>query len=98
MQFLSYKYICTSLLSGKLFYEYLYKNDLIERNNKLDTFVELIRLEDTWEWTKQGEQGIKAHELSSLFNSMSLEEYISKMVTKLSNVEITDFKYDETEN
>lgn len=81
----------------KLFYEYLYQNNFINRTSILDFFVELVRLEDTWEWGKYGEQGVMAHDLAILFNSISKEEYIDRMVRKLTDNENNNFYFDEKE-
>jgi oligoribonuclease NrnB/cAMP/cGMP phosphodiesterase (DHH superfamily) len=68
-----------------LFYEYLKEKGLINGNASLDYFVELTRLEDTWEWKNKGELGQKAHDLAILFNSIGIDEYISKMYSRLIN-------------
>ena len=69
----------------ELFYEYLCASGLISKTNALDSFVELTRLEDTWEWKKTGELGESAHDLAILFNGVGIDEYINKMYSKLSN-------------
>ena len=66
-----------------LFYEYLKEAGLINGTKALDSFAELTRLEDTWEWKKSGELGIKAHDLAILFNAVGLEEYIDRMYSKV---------------
>ena len=67
----------------KLFYEYLVQNDLIDQTEAIKEFVELTRLEDTWEWKKVGNFGKKAHDLAILFNALGIEKYISLMQLKL---------------
>lgn len=69
----------------ELYYEYLIQNNLIEQTEAIKEFVELTRLEDTWEWKKADELGKKAHNLAILFNCIGYEEYISKMTSKLLN-------------
>ena len=66
-----------------LFYDYLFNNGYLTKSPKLDTFVELTRLEDSWEWKKEGSKGIKAHDLAILYNSIGIEKYIESMYQKL---------------
>lgn len=67
-----------------LFYEYLIDNNYIKRTQSLDDFVELTRLEDTWEWKYSGSKGVKAHDLAILFNVIGIDNYISLMTNELS--------------
>lgn len=67
----------------ELFYEYLVQNHLINSSKAHDEFVELTRLEDTWEWKKENSIGEKAHNLAILFNTIGIESYISTMTSKL---------------
>lgn len=78
----------------ELFYEYLVQNNLIKTSKAIDEFVELTRLEDTWEWKNSGTMGEKAHNLAILFNALGIETYISKMISKLRNNRGT-FEFDE---
>ena len=64
-----------------LFYDYLLENSDIEKKENIETYCELTRLEDTWEWKK--ENNLLAHHLSHLFNVLGREEYIDKMVNKI---------------
>lgn len=80
----------------ELFYEYLIQNNLINVNKAIDEFVELTRLEDTWEWKKADKFGEKAHNLAILFNVLGIKNYISRMTTKLLN-DSTSFEFDEKE-
>lgn len=66
-----------------LFYEYLCSEKLIARTIALDEFVELTRIEDTWEWKKMGSQGLKAHDLAILFNGVGIDSYIERILLKL---------------
>ena len=68
-----------------LFYDYLCNNSFILKNKASDEFTELTRLEDVWEWKKHGEFGIKAHDLTYLFNTVKQEKYIEIMVDKIKN-------------
>lgn len=77
-----------------LFYEYLLENNYLKRTNALDTFVEYIRQEDTWDW-KKTENGTLAHDLGILFNIIGKEEFVKQMVEKLK--ENAEFFYTEQE-
>ncbi len=79
----------------ELFYEYLVNNNLINCNKCSDYFVEYTRLEDTWEWINNKEIGIKAHDLSILYNALGREKYISAIIYKLKNDD--NFFYSELE-
>lgn len=79
-----------------LFYEFLVQNKLINASKAIDEFVELTRLEDTWEWKKSGDIGEKAHDLAILFNALGIEKYISTITSKLLN-NSTSFEFDEQE-
>lgn len=82
---------------SELFYEYLCKNGLINKTSLLDFFVELVRLEDTWEWGSNGDKGIMAHDLAILFNSINREEYVDRMIKKLTNIVNNEFVFDDYE-
>lgn len=69
----------------ELFYEYLIQNNLIINTPAISEFVELTRLEDTWEWKGLGADGEQAHDLAILFNAIGLNNYISSMTSKLLN-------------
>lgn len=77
-----------------LFYAYLCSAGLLLRTKALDEFVELTRLEDTWEWKKTGEQGLKAHDMAILFNGIGIDSYIESMFIKVhtndSSIEFTE--------
>ena len=66
-----------------LFYEYLVMNGLLSKTTSLDEFVELTRLEDTWEWKKTGKKGLKAHDLAILLNGIGLKDYIESIYAKI---------------
>ncbi len=67
----------------ELFYEYLIQHNLITNTPIIKDFVELTRLEDTWEWQNKGKFGIMAHDLAIYFNIVGPEAYISNITTKL---------------
>lgn len=80
----------------QLFYEYLVRNNFIDSTNIIKEFVELTRLEDTWEWKKAGIVGVKAHDLAILFNALGIEKYISTMQSKiLDNPKAFEFSKEE---
>lgn len=78
-----------------LFYEYLVNNNLIKTNKAINEFVELTRLEDTWQW-KKVKNGEKAHDLAILLNIIKTEKYISKMIERLKN-NPENFEFDKKE-
>ena len=79
-----------------LFYEYLIQNNLIINTMSISEFVELTRLEDTWEWKNSGIVGEQAHDLAILFNAIGLNNYVSSMTSKLLNNPIS-FELSEEE-
>ena len=68
-----------------LFYEYLRQNNLISLTTAISEFVELTRLEDTWEWKKNSQDGERAHDLAILFNAIGIDEYLGQMTLNLVN-------------
>ncbi|MCI8498033.1 MAG: hypothetical protein HFG33_01340 [Bacilli bacterium] len=80
----------------ELFYEYLIQNNLIVNTTAISEFVELTRLEDTWEWKNSGPIGEQAHGLAILFNAIGLNNYVSSMISKLLNNPIS-FELSEEE-
>ena len=80
----------------ELFYRHLCSKGYLKNNEILDEFVELTRLEDSWDWKEDTRYGIKAHELAILFNSFGdTGVYIDSMVNKLSFCEV--FNYSDME-
>ena len=80
----------------RLFYDYLCRNNFLKRSVLLDDFVELTRLEDTWEWGKNGKFGVMAHDLAILFNSITREEYIERILNKMNDFN-EHFKFNKEE-
>ena len=76
----------------EIFYKYLIDNNYLNSTNALDTFVEFTRLEDTWEWKKEGIP--KAHDLSILFNEVGIDKYIELV---LENLKEKEFKFTNLE-
>ena len=68
-----------------LFFKYLSNNNYLAPTNSLKQFVELTRLEDTWEWKNADDFGKTAHDLAILFNSIGIEKYVSKMIQIILN-------------
>ncbi len=79
-----------------LFYEYLVKNHAIHQSKALDEFVELTRLEDTWEWKQAGHMGQKAHDLAILLNALGKEGYLRTIISKRLD-SMNSFKFTEKE-
>ena len=79
-----------------LFYEFLCSNGLLSKTKVLDEFVELTRLEDTWEWKNTGDQGLKAHDLAILLNELGINDYIKSIILKIKN-KGNSFEFTETE-
>jgi oligoribonuclease NrnB/cAMP/cGMP phosphodiesterase (DHH superfamily) len=76
-----------------LFYEYLLANGLMKSTPVLDTFVELVRLYDTWEWETHDNQ--QAKRLNELFYMVSIDEFEAKMKERIEGSE--QFFFDEFE-
>lgn len=99
------KYLFTTIMeaddNGKkrcgteMFYEYLCNEGLINKTKTLDFFVELTRLEDTWEWKHDLNYGVKAHDLAILFNGLGIKSYIDHMITHISNNTNLEFTNEE---
>ena len=77
----------------QIYYEFLVNNGFLKSNNILDQFVELVRLEDTYEYKKYNRED--AHDLAILFNSIGMDEYINRMINKIKNND--SFSFDEYE-
>ena len=75
----------------EIFYNYLIDNNFINKSDIIDTYVELTRLEDTWEWKKNNRE--KAHDLAILFNEIGIEKYIDTIINVLKTKK--SFKLDE---
>ncbi|TYR81730.1 phosphoesterase [Priestia megaterium] len=56
-----------------LFYTYLLENNLLNRTDMLDEYVELVRLFDTWDWFH--EENEKAKRLNHLYYLIPHEEF-----------------------
>lgn len=77
-----------------LFYQYLCEQGLLKESLDDQTWVELTRLYDTWEWTNVGNQ--KADNLNTLALAVGREEYITRLLGNHSPFE--KFVFDEEEN
>ena len=78
-----------------VYYKYLLENNLIERNDCIDRFVECVTREDLWTW-KDNNDTI-AHDLSILFNSIGYEKYIKLLTNKLLTYDKFIFSKEEQE-
>lgn len=65
----------------ELFYEYILCHQYLEKKSSIRKYVEFTRLEDTWEWKKEGIED--AHNLTHIFNHLGRDEYIEYVVKKL---------------
>ncbi len=80
-----------------LFYNYLVKNNLIDKDNHIvEFFANLIRLYDTWEWINKYNEP-KARDLSLLFNVVGANSFINLMYKKLQD-ENNVFSFNEIES
>lgn len=64
-----------------LFYEYLIREQKLERNETLDEFVELVRQYDTWEWEET--DNTRAKRLNDLLTILGLDEFWDRMSERL---------------
>ena len=67
----------------QIYYEFLINNNYLKQTNLLNQFVELVRLEDTYEYKKYNRDD--AHDLAILFNAIGKDEYIDRMINKINN-------------
>ena len=70
------------MCATQIFYKYLVSSGLLEMKDSINTFVEKVRREDTWEWKKYNDQ--EAHDLSILFNVVGKDRFNDMFVEKLS--------------
>ncbi len=77
----------------QIYYEFLINNNYLKQTNLLDQFVELVRLEDTYEYKKYNRND--AHDLAILFNAIGKDEYIDRMINKINNND--NFFFDDYE-
>lgn len=78
----------------RLFYEFLTREGFLEPTPALNELVEMIRLEDTWDWTKT-KDGVKAHNLAVLHSVIGNEDFISHMLNCIQDKE--NFKLSSTD-
>ncbi|WP_138417219.1 DHH family phosphoesterase [Aquibacillus sediminis] len=72
-----------------LLYQYLLSNNHITPSKAIDEFVELVRQYDTWEWERNN--NLQAKRLNTLFFLISIDEFVDKMINKLSSDEHFEF-------
>ena len=77
----------------QIYYEFLINNNYLKQTKLLDQFVELVRLEDTYEYKKYNRDD--AHDLAILFNAIGKDEYIDRMINKINNND--NFFFDDYE-
>ena len=78
-----------------LFYQYLVNNNLLQPHASINTFVELTRLYDTWEWVTVKNEPM-ARNLTTLFNAVGANVYIDLMFDKL-DVRPNEFTFSDLE-
>jgi len=78
-----------------LFYDYLLEHKLMERNQALEDFIELIRQYDTWEWDENN--NVTAKRLNDLFFMLSREQFEEEMIRRIKE-EPHSFSLTDTEN
>ncbi|SFC86616.1 Oligoribonuclease NrnB or cAMP/cGMP phosphodiesterase, DHH superfamily [Bacillus sp. OV322] len=76
-----------------LLYEKFLKDNLLERSQILDKFVEQVRQYDTWEWELN--ENIAAKQLNDLLFMITIEEFEEKILKKLTSE--SEFVFDEME-
>ncbi|MDE8564136.1 DHHA1 domain-containing protein [Anoxybacillus rupiensis] len=64
-----------------LFYEYLIREQRLERKEILDEFVELVRQYDTWEWDENN--NVQAKHLNDLLSMLGIDEFVRQMLERL---------------
>ena len=74
-----------------LFYEFLIKNGYIKPSFKIESFVELVRRYDTWEWKKYKDK--KPRDLTILFECIGHEKFIDSMIINLAKKQDQQIKH-----
>ncbi|MED4203988.1 DHH family phosphoesterase [Neobacillus mesonae] len=65
-----------------LFYDYLIEHGMMERNQTLEEFIDLVRQYDTWEWDENN--NLAAKRLNDLFYIMNREQFEEEMIKRIS--------------
>ena len=78
-----------------LFYDYLRERKLIERNQALEEFIDLIRQYDTWEWDENN--NLDAKRLNDLFYTMNREQFEGEMIKRITD-HSGSFTFTDTES
>ncbi|WP_110926149.1 DHH family phosphoesterase [Bacillus massiliglaciei] len=77
-----------------LFYEYAVEHFGLKRSKAVEEFVELVRQYDTWEW--EANENVRAKRLNDLYYMFPMENFETKILSKLQNEE--SFAFDDLEN
>ncbi|MBB5325880.1 oligoribonuclease NrnB/cAMP/cGMP phosphodiesterase (DHH superfamily) [Anoxybacillus tepidamans] len=72
-----------------LFYEYLVRQQKLQRSEALDEFVELVRQYDTWEWDENN--NIQAKRLNDLLSMLGMDEFVQQMTERLQAQQMFSF-------
>ncbi|MFC7395152.1 DHH family phosphoesterase [Scopulibacillus cellulosilyticus] len=71
----------TKTCAASLLYHYLIKKNLIHPTEALDTFIELVRQYDTWDW--EANDNTEAKRLNDLFGIIGRDQFESEMLQRL---------------
>lgn len=85
----------TKTCATSLLYEYLTKENLLQPNAFLDSFVEYVRLYDVWEWEKENTPEAKC--LNDLFYLVGIGKFDKKMHDKYNQNPNMPLSFTETE-
>ncbi len=66
-----------------LYYDYLIKNNYLEKNDILDKYVEWTRAYDTWEWKKDND--LHGRMLHIIFETIGFQKYIEFAIELINN-------------
>ena len=77
----------------ELFYDELVKKGLLKPTPAIDTFVELIRSYDTWDWKK--DNNLLAYDLSSFFKTVGPTQFIKDFTKHLKKAK--SFAFSQTQ-
>ncbi len=78
-----------------LFYQHLAERGLVDEKVDADSWIELTRLYDTWEWTRLGVS--RANDLNTLSLAVGRENYIERLLKNHNPSERFEFTNEEKE-
>ncbi|MCM3568918.1 DHH family phosphoesterase [Neobacillus mesonae] len=77
-----------------LFYDFLIEHGMMERNQSLEEFIDLVRQYDTWEWDENN--NLAAKQLNDLFYIMNRDQFEEEMIKRIKE-NSGPFSFTETE-